>query len=273
MTGTPRTYSCYTCCDTRYVTHARSRWAAALRCKCSAECTHCGGEGRTIQRADDGRTWVSPCDCSHLDKRIRLFNSANLPPGYHGKTLAGFEPSTDAQRGIVRWLGQFNARGGPGDRGALITGNPGVGKTHLVSGVLRFLILERGLACRYVDSFQLLEELKLAYDAGSGASVLMDRIASVPILGIDELGKTRTTGWQREILDQIISRRYDGKLTTFVTSNYGLSKKRSAKPGAEGWQELVKRETLEERVGPRIYSRLMEMCKGFHIDGVDRRQP
>lgn len=272
MSGSSRTYGCYTCYDTGYLSNARSRWAEAARCRCRTPCAVCGGQGRNVERGPDGRTWVNRCDCWHLDKRIRIFNSAHLPAGYHGKTLETFEPTTDKQRSVVRWLAQFCARGGPGDRGALITGNPGVGKTHLVCAILRFLVLERGLGCRYVDSFQLLEELKLTYDAGTGASRLMDTICRVPILGIDELGKTRTTGWQREVLDQIISRRYDGKLTTFVTSNYGLTGERSKESSGDHWQELVKRETLEERVGSRIYSRLMEMCKGFRLDGADRRQ-
>ena len=99
----------------------------------------------------------------------------------------------------------------------------------------------------------------------------MEEVSSVPILGIDELGKTKPSGWQHEVLDQIISRRYDQGLTTFVTSNYGLSRAAKA-PSGDRPPELARRETLEERVGSRIYSRLMEMCKPFSLTGRDRRQ-
>ena len=206
---------------------------------------------------------------------VKMFQAAHLPSAYHNKRLEDFDTENETQSAVVRWLQQFQSRGGPGNRGVLIVGEPGVGKTHLICAVLRFLLLERGLRCRYVDSFALLSELKATWEAGTGSSALMEDVCGVPILGLDELGKTRTTGWQREVLDQIISRRYDSKLTTFVVTNYGLraatSDKDPAPPRDGNWKELLKRETLDERIGPRIYSRLMEMCRAFYVTGADRR--
>jgi len=199
-----------------------------------------------------------------LAQRVARYNGAQLPAAYHMKTVEGFQAATDHQRRVKHALLDFQNRGRPGDIGMLIMGNPGTGKTHLLCGLLRFLTLEGGMNCRYIDSFLLLQQLKAAYDTGGGgASKLMERVCSVDILALDELGKTGTTPWQRETLDHIISRRYDAALTTFINSNHG--------PRPSTGQDPALKQSLEERVGSRIYSRLMEMCRPLFLDGDDHR--
>jgi DNA replication protein DnaC len=194
--------------------------------------------------------------------------------------VESFEATNAEQRAVKHWLLAFQSGGMPGGRGILMLGNPGIGKTHLLTGILRFLVLERGLDCRYVDAFHLLEQLKATFEAKSGTSALMSEVTRIPILAIDELGKSRTSGWQAEVLDQIISHRYNQGLTTFATSNFGPRKNGANAPpgrsagGADAsskWAQLAQRESLEDRIGARIYSRLMEMCKPFLINGDDRR--
>ncbi len=218
-----------------------------------------------ITRDERGRTWVAICECVQRRKRVRLFNRAKIPAAYHAKNVErpSFVPATRSQADAQRWLLKFQARGELGGRGVLMMGPPGIGKTHLLCGALRFLTLERGLECMYIDNFHLLAELKVTFDAGHGASALMEAVCGVPVLALDELGKTRTKGWQREVLDQIVSRRYAEQLTTFLTSNYGLPR--------EGEKGRFEHDNLQDRVGVRIFSRLMEMCKTFELDGEDMR--
>ena len=81
------------------------------------------------------------------------------------------------------------------------------------------------------------------------------------VLVIDELGKGRSSDWELNILDQLISKRYNASKITLITTNY-VSK------------EYMKedQETLEARVGDRIASRLHEMCEFIYIEGQDHRK-
>ena len=51
----------------------------------------------------------------------------------------------------------------------------------------------------------------------------------VPVLAIDELGKERGTDWERSMLDELISRRFNSGLATLFATNYFLEER--SRPG------------------------------------------
>jgi DNA replication protein DnaC len=85
--------------------------------------------------------------------------------------------------------------------------------------------------------------------------------------------------WEINILDTIISNRYNMRKTTIFTTNYTDTKATSYgeivrhKDGKGVLIETEKRETLEQRVYPRIYSRLKGMCDFIPMKGPDFRDP
>ncbi len=261
---------CKRCDGHGYITSADGRYARADLCTCQSPCPVCKDDQRILTRRDDGRVFVTPCECVGLRRRIARFRAATIPAAFHGKTVEQLQARTKEEQAVKRWLLDFQGGGAPGARGLLLVGNPGVGKTHALCGLLRFLTLERGLEARYVDSFQLLHDLKIAFDQDSGSAEIMEAYCRVPLLALDELGKTRPEGWQHQVLDQIVSRRYDANLTTFVATNYPLPGGPDA-PLQTPREDLGFRETLDRRVGVRIFSRLMERCRPFVLTGADRR--
>ncbi len=80
------------------------------------------------------------------------------------------------------------------------------------------------------------------------------------MLVLDELGASKPTDWVRDTMMQIIGTRYNDKKLTIFTTNY-LDARRAPTD-----------ETLEDRVGVRLRSRLFEMCKTVHIEGEDYRR-
>ncbi len=84
------------------------------------------------------------------------------------------------------------------------------------------------------------------------------------MLVIDELGKGRSNEWELNILDQLISKRYNASRMTLITTNYVTREIAKATGNSD--------EILEVRVGERIASRLFEMCELIHLEGRDYRK-
>ena len=91
------------------------------------------------------------------------------------------------------------------------------------------------------------------------------------VLVIDELGKGRSSEWELNILDQLISKRYNASKITLITTNY-VSEDYKQKKGSGHSSQNEDQETLENRVGSRIASRLREMCEFIPIEGDDYRR-
>jgi len=79
------------------------------------------------------------------------------------------------------------------------------------------------------------------------------------VLVLDELGASKPTEWVRDTMTQIINTRYNNRRTTIFTSNY------LDEPLTPGDESLI------DRVGMRLRSRLHEMCKMVVIQGDDYR--
>src|SRR5690606_37380996 len=107
-------------------------------------------------------------------------------------------------------------------------------------------------------------------------------LLSVDVLIIDELGKGRNSDWELTILDQLVTGRYKQNKTIIASTNYllrGSDEKRHLfnldleQPGAaRGGFSPLTFESLESRIGKRIYSRLCEMCLFWEINGKDMRR-
>src|SRR5260370_40822832 len=150
------------------------------------------------------------------------------------------------------------------DGGLLYLGSCGVGKTHLAVAVLKALLL-KGLpgGGLFYDFRDLLKEIQDSDNPNTQTSELkvLSPVYDADVLVLDELGAGRPTEWVQETMTHIINKRYNDKKITIFTSNY-LDTENTNPYG----------ETLCDRVGLRLLSRLHEMCKSISIEGEDYRK-
>ncbi|MGH7890521.1 MAG: ATP-binding protein, partial [Thermodesulfobacteriota bacterium] len=146
-----------------------------------------------------------------------------------------------------------------------LMGKAGLGKTHLAIGAISEVTLERGIKCLFKDFFYLLSELKEAYSQGNPENEVLLPLIETEVLVIDELGKAKSSDWELNILDQLISKRYNAQKITLITTNY-VSEDYATKTAGEN------QEILEKRVSDRIASRLYEMCEFIYLEGKDHRK-
>lgn len=254
------TRECQHCHGHQVLIRPRGDHAQAARCQCQRPCPLCGDAGFAFEEDERGYRTAVACGCHGLDRRVEHFNRARIPARYHDATFVSFQapPASALSEARLHAL-NFAQSFTEGQRGILYYGDCGTGKTHLTVAILRHLIMYRGVPARFVEFVHLLWDLRVSFDTPGRTEQVMNPLVEVPVLAIDELGKGRGTEWELSVLDELISKRYNAGRTTLFTTNFYPR-------AAEG------RDSLGDRVGERIFSRLQEMCEARHLAGKDFRQ-
>jgi DNA replication protein DnaC len=214
-----------------------------------------------------------PCVCQHREKRLGHFNEVGLPGVMAHATFEGYRAFNEAQdraRNLAMHFAHHYDKAGV-NKGFILSGPVGTGKTHLLSATLKHLVLEVGLEARYVEISLLYSTIRRGFQEGKSGGEIIGPLSDVAVLAIDEMGKGRGSQFEMETLDELIARRYNAGRTTLFATNYSLEWERkgvrAAAPSGyrstEDAKSVVREmELLRERVGDRIFSRLNEMC-GF----------
>ena len=204
---------------------------------------------------------VEPCGCQGDLRRQQRMASAQIPKRYAHCTLETFREKSAVLRSAKRRLQEFIDLwpNHPEGKGLLLTGTCGVGKTHLAVAAL-VEIINSGKPGRVLFSnFQdLIQEIQASFDSDQvpSKSELMRPLLETDLLVLDELGSQKPTTFVQDILYYVINTRYNSELATIFTTNYY---DRSAD---------AKEETLEQRIGTRLRSRLAEMAERVEFAGA-----
>ncbi len=243
-----------------------------------AVCPICDGVG-LVRVKDAAGNWVSrPCECQAMEREMRRLTAARIPAGYWDCTLDGYDtafPGADPSQAWALKTARAFVDAYPvdtGGKGLLFVGSLGVGKTHLAVGVLRRLIQERGVRGIFCDYGALLKEIQQSYNPRNSITEfdLLDPILTAEVLVLDDLGAQKPTDWVWDNVALILNTRYNNKLTTLVTTNYpDLPPGGGALTDAE---RAAREQTLGDRIGERMRSRLAEMCVRVDMTGKDFRQ-
>lgn len=222
-------------------------------------CSFCFGTGMEVVAGRGARR----CRCRTADRRAKLMEAARIPRRYSECSLESYKPAKGNGSQLLafnyayRLVHEYPAV----DRGLLFMGSVGVGKTHLSVAILRGLI-EKGVPSLFYEFGALLKEIQESYNPVSQTSELkvLEPVFNSEVLVLDELGASKPTDWVRDTMMQIIGTRYNDQKLTIFTTNY-CDQRQNAKD-----------ETLEDRIGVRLRSRLYEMCKTVVVEGEDYRQ-
>jgi DNA replication protein DnaC len=228
----------------------------------------------------DGRRFSRECECRAVLKLEGMLRRCGLPPRYQ---QASFESFVTAGRDQSVWKGLGTAKNyvenfiGNEGMGLLFTGTVGVGKTHLAIAVIRELTLRYSTRCYFTDFRELLKKMQESFDKNT-AVTRMDVVRPVleaECVVIDELGAARVTDWTYEVAEEIINARYNSARATIFTTNltnqpggWGADR---GEAGGYGQMARIRLETLGDRLGARMHSRLQEMCTTVEMNGEDYR--
>jgi DNA replication protein DnaC len=227
----------------------------------------CDGSGWILGPEDVAR--ACECRAPRLKRgRVRGVASA-IPPRYRGVSFDR-PPVSDmvrdmSTRHVVNAVQSFvddldeNLAAG---KGMWLMGNTGTGKTTL--GMLAAkAALAAGRTVAVYFTPKLLTQIRQTYqatDSEDAYDAFFRRLTSVDLLYIDDLGAERHTDWVVEQLYALVNERYENQRSMLVTSN-------AARDVEEG------RKQLEDQIGSRTVSRLIEICDDpLPLFGPDRRE-
>ena len=240
-------------------------------------CPICEDSGLRLIIQPDGERYAQPCECRLQQQAARLLKRAAIPKRYEHCSLESFESTTvQAGRSIAghpHMIARNFVAGYPvttEGKGLLLTGNVGVGKTHLAVGILQALILEKGVRGLFCDYRELLKRIQESYNPLVATTELkiLAPVFEAEVLILDELGAQKPTDWVWDTVALILNTRYNDKRTTLITTNYPNAPAALARNA----DRTIREETLGDRITERMRSRLAEMCVEVQMRGNDIRQ-
>jgi DNA replication protein DnaC len=239
-------------------------------------CQICEGAGlRVVQR--EGRQFAEECECRARERAVRRLVRAGVPRRYEHCTLESYEtnfPSANRSLGPALLRAKKFVESYPletAGTGLLLTGSIGVGKTHLAVGILQSLVVDRGATGLFYDYRDLLKQVGNSYNPQVRETELevLRPVFDAEVLVLDELGAAKPTDWVWDTVAHILNTRYNDRRTTIITTNYANLGPLGTEAGPRG---AVREETLGDRIGERMRSRLQEMCVVVEMQGEDFRQ-
>ena len=174
-------------------------------------------------------------------QHAELMAASGIPSRFLDKTLtnliapAGEERFDAAMRAIQLYARELSAGGSGVGRWLILSGKPGTGKTHIACGLARLYIestqasspnqmMTGSLRCLYAHTHDLLAAVKSTYHR---EAVITEREAlrqyiEPQLLILDEVGTTRLSPIDIDLLFRVLSARYDQMKPVVLVTNLTL---------------------------------------------------
>ena len=248
--------------------HAGDAMRRSTRAQRDEVCGLCGGSGWRQVRGSATQQVVR-CECFAKAQVKSLVGAAEIPARYVDCDFASYKADggqalAAAKIALQKWAAEYPLH----QSGLLLIGPSGVGKTHLAVAALKE-VMRKGIHARFCDYRELLKQIQNSYNPSVQTTELdvLRPVFEAEVLLLDDLGAVKPSEWVWDTVSLVLNTRYNDNLTTLITTNF-----MDGPASGVGPTRASREETLGDRIGERMRSRLFEMCRLVQVVGKDYRQ-
>ena len=183
---------------------------------------------------------------------------------YEKATLENYQPKTESQREALTCCKLLDS----GDlKKVILLGGNGVGKTHLASALVK---KHNGLL---ITAYEMFATYRQCFTGKTSELDVIKRFSKIPLLAIDEYGRTKGSEAEENFMSAIIDNRHANNLPTMILSN--LIRKRDCvffNTNSDNCKNCQRNNCLESRLTRDVISRLSETSRVILIEGADFRK-
>lgn len=213
-------------------------------------CPRCKDEGGYIVRKKAGETSIArvgedlqevvlkydtdewtECDCTKIRKINRLMKSSEITEEFQKMGFSNFITEGKAQivqdmkNTCLKYYESFNEIRSTRKNSVLLIGQPGSGKTHLLTALSNNLIQKKIVPVMYFPYKDGMNEI--AANNFEKKNQIMERMKEVDVLFIDDLfkpigGNVAVKQWQAEIIFEVVNYRYLNNKPLLASSELSL---------------------------------------------------
>jgi DNA replication protein DnaC len=216
------------------------------------QCPKCQDRTGFIENRNGVEVWVR-CSCIEWRRVEKLMKASDITDEFRSMGFKNFvtdgKPSiiADIRACAMTYLKEFESIRSSRANSIALLGQPGAGKTHLLTAIANNLMKHLNVPVLYFPYVEGFNDLKDDFDA---LEAKLERMKQVDVLFIDDLfkpvkGKPRATEWQIEQTYAVINYRYLNHRPILISSELTID-------------ELV---DVDEALGTRIY----QMCQDFTV--------
>lgn len=150
----------------------------------------------------------------------------------------------------------------------------GPGRPILLLEFLKNSLRSEAVPAFFCDYRELLKQIQNSYNDSVQATELqvLRPVFDADVLLLDELGAVKPSEWVWDTVSLILNTRYNDNRTTIITTNFADEPAGGVARSLSPARAAAREETLGDRIGERMRSRLHEMCRIVKMDGPDFRQ-
>ncbi|MCV9886267.1 ATP-binding protein [Metabacillus halosaccharovorans] len=216
------------------------------------QCPKCKDQTGFIEVRDGGEVWVR-CDCIKWRKVKSLMKASEITNEFKKLGFQNFNTKDkptiikDVYETALEYFQEFQAIKGQRKNSIALLGQPGSGKTHLLTAISNNLISRLHVPVLYFPYVEGFNDLK---DDFNQLEIKLERMKNIEVLFIDDLfkpvrGKPRATEWQVEQMYSVINYRYLNHKPILISSELTVD-------------EIV---DIDEALGTRIF----QMCQNYIV--------